>query len=266
MKGFLKYLFVVTVIFSAAHSMAQDESSAGGDKAADDSHKGHSHKKIDKNDPKYKEYIEQKVNAYEKYKKDMKEFEESDEFNKNILSSDLEFDINVGDPNAPIKIVEYASLSCGHCKNFHKNVFYNLKKDYIDTGKVYFKYRHYPLNGSAVKGALIVECAPEANQQATLGALFKGQGQWAFAKNESQLIDRLQTIALIAGLDKEEFSKCYGDEERQKRLLELMKKANKELKVDSTPTVFINGSRYLKSRDYDTFKAHIETILPTPAE
>ncbi len=212
-------------------------------------------------DRKYKEYVKKKVHDHETHIKETEDFEKSDKFNKALLEQKLDFDVNIGNPDAKIHIVEYASLSCGHCKQFHETIYYPLKKDYIDTGKVYFTYRHYPLNGSAVKGALIVDCVVPENKQIFISALFKGQPQWAFAKNEAQLIDRLGTASMIAGLDKEQFQVCYDNAERQDKLLELMKQANQELNVQSTPTIFINGEQYNKARDYATFKAYIESYL-----
>lgn len=268
-KTFKHSLVIASLLIATPFTANSEENKAAENAAAKateevktkNPHAGHVHKKIDKNDPKYKEYLEQQVKKHEERRRKIKEFDESDQFNKSLLSENLKHDVNLGSDAAPIKIVEYASLSCGHCKRFHEKVYYPLKKEYIDSGKVQMKYRHYPLNGSAVKGAMIVSCSKNDNKAAILGGLFKGQGQWAFAKNEAQLIDRLQTVALIAGLDKDEFQACYDNDKLQDEILSDMKRANKELKVESTPTIFVNGVRYNGARDFETIKLHIDSLL-----
>lgn len=263
-----KYALVFVVLMSFSIAQAQD-AKVKEVKGVAEQVKGktenktprHSYKKWDKDSPEYKKYLKQQVEKQEKYKKSVKEFEETDSFNKALLTQNLDFDVNIGDPKAPITIVEYSSLSCGHCKHFYETTYSKIKKNFIDTGKVYFKYRHYPLNGAAVKGALVVSCASDDAKEAVLAGLFKGQAQWAYSKSEAQLIDRLQTAALIAGLGKQQFQKCYDDEKSQDRMLELMKQANKELNVDATPTLFIDGSTYLGGRGYDTMKIYLDKLL-----
>jgi protein-disulfide isomerase len=221
----------------------------------------HSSEEVDKDSEEYKEAVKQRVKAYEEYMDKIDEFDNSEDFQSQLLNQNLPMDINVGNADAPIKIVEYASLSCSHCKQFHEDVYYELKKDFIDSGKVFFKFRHYPLNGPALKAALVTDCAKESNKTALLGALFKGQSQWAYSKNESALKDRLKTISKIGGMTTPEFLECYGNEEKQDQLIELMKQASEGLKVTSTPTIFINGVRYVGSRDYEYFKKVMDETL-----
>lgn len=209
--------------------------------------------KADQPEGDYKEKVEAQVKAYEDYEKKVRGFEKSGDFKVDLLSKDLPYDVTIGDKNAPVKIVEYASLSCIHCKEFHDNVYYKLKADYIDKGKVYFKYRHFPLNGHALKAATLVGCVSKMEKPAFVGALFKSQNQWGYVKNEAGLIERLKTISKIGGLDSNEFEKCYNDEKSQDKLLELQKDAAKGLNIDATPSIFVNGIRYLGSRNYEDF-------------
>ncbi len=209
----------------------------------------------------YKQKLAEQVKAYENYLKKIEEFEKSENFKKSLLTEDFPEDVNVGKKSAPIKIVEYASLSCVHCKEFHDKVYYNLKKDFIDNGKVYYKFRNFPLNGHAVKATLLTNCVPSESRAAFVGALFKGQSQWAYTKNEAGLIDRLKTISKIGGLTSEQFEKCYNDETAIKKLLEKQKQAIDGLKIESTPTIFIDGNRYLGSRNYEDFKKMLEAKL-----
>jgi protein-disulfide isomerase len=206
----------------------------------------------------YKEEVGKKVSEYEQYVSDVREFETSGEYAAKLLFQEKPFDVIIGDSNAPVTVVEYASLSCTHCKQFHDNVYYDLKKNYIDKGKVKFIYRNYPLNGPALKAATILSCVDKTTQAAFIGALFKGQAQWAFVNSEAALIDRLKTISKIAGMTTEQFNKCYDNEEIQEQILELMKEANQSLKVESTPTIFVDGIKYLGARTYEAFSKAVD--------
>jgi len=214
----------------------------------------------------YKADAASQVKEYEKFVNDVKDFEKSPKFNPKILDEDLENDITLGDPKAPVKVVEYASLTCIHCKAFHTEVFFDLKKNYIDTGKVYFKFRHYPLNASAVKAALMVDCADAKDKLAFISALFDAQSQWGYANSEADLMGKLQTITKIAGFSNEKFQQCWSDDKASKTILELQKRAYEELNVTSTPGIFVNGHRYLEGHDYPAMSKAIDAILAKPAD
>jgi protein-disulfide isomerase len=178
-----------------------------------------------------------------------------------MFTESLPNDIIIGEKAAPVKIIEYASLSCIHCKHFHDEVFYELKKRFIDTGKVQFTFRHFPLNAPAIKGALITGCAPEDSKQAFLGAFFKSQSQWAFMNNEGEMKDKLKTVAKIGGMDDETFDKCFNDNKKQDEILALMKRANEELGVETTPSIFIDGVRFDGARTIESFSEAINEKL-----
>ncbi len=201
------------------------------------------------------------ASSFEEYMKMVKEFEASDKFKPELLSEKLPQDFSVGNPDAKVKIVEYASLGCIHCKQFHKDVFYEVKKNYIDTGKVYFTYRHYPLNAPAIKAAVVMACVEEADKLAFMGTLFEAQAQWAYSKSEADLIDKLKTITKIAGITTDKFETCYKDEAVQGQILENMKKAYDQLFVTSTPSIFINGKRFMESREYEGVAKYIDGLL-----
>ncbi len=203
----------------------------------------------------------EQVKAYDAYLKQVSDFEGSDKFKPDLLSSKLPTDVTLGDPNAPVTIVEYASLGCVHCKQFHQEVFYKLKKEYIDTGKVFFKYRDYPLNAPALKAALVKDCLPEDQKLAYIGAMFESQSQWAFSKSEADLKDKLKTIAAISGMDKDAFETCYSNKDKQDAILASMKEAYDSLMVTATPAIFINGKRFTDSRAFEGFSKHINGLL-----
>jgi len=209
---------------------------------------------------KYKDKINAQVNEFDKYRSKLSEFEASDKFQRNLLYTNQPFEVTIGTPDAPLKLVEYMSLTCSHCKEFHENVYYKLKKELIDNGKLFMRVRHFPLNGSAVKAVMILDCVKPEDKMAFIGALFKSQPQWAFVQNESQLIDRMKTISKIGGLNDQQFETCYNDDKKQDEILMQMKTAAEGLMVDSTPSLYVNGTRYLGTRDYESFRKALDAM------
>jgi protein-disulfide isomerase len=209
----------------------------------------------------YKAAAQAQIQNYENFVKQVADFEKSEKFNPKLLEENLPLDLNLGDANAPVKFVEYASLGCIHCKEFHTNIFYKLKKDFIDTGKVQFKFRHYPLNAPALKAAMVMGCVAEADRLAYIGAMFDSQAQWAYSKSEADLKDKLKTMSKIVGVESEAFEKCYNDETVQTQIVANMKRSYDELMITSTPGLFINGKRFLDSREYETVAKHIKNLI-----
>lgn len=213
-----------------------------------------------------KDKLKESVEKYEKYKSKIAEFEQSDKFKSELLSEEQDFEVKIGNPEAPVTVVEYMSLTCVHCKEFHEKTYYDLKKNYIDEGKVFMKIRHFPLNGAAVKGVLVLDCVAEQDKQAFIGALLKSQPQWAYVKTEAQLIDRLKTVSKIGGLSEDKFNECYNNTKKQDELLSMMKEAAEGLLIDSTPALYVDGTRYLGAKDYDTFSKIIDGKLENSNE
>jgi len=150
-------------------------------------------------------------------------------------------EIALGPADAKVTVVEYASLSCGHCAAFHKNVLPELKAKYIDTGKIRLIMRDHPGNDRAAAGAMLARCLPADRAYPLIDALFKLQEQWAFVK-ESPL-PKLQEIAKQAGFTEESFKKCLSDDKLLKTINGNFEHALTTFGVRSTPTFFINGKR-----------------------
>jgi len=185
--------------------------------------------------------------------------------NKELLKQKLPFDIIYGEETAPVTIVEYASLSCSHCKDFYKNVFLAIKEKYIDTGKVRLVYRHFPLNLPALRGTELVSCMPsEEMKKRVLAALFKSQEEWAYAESEKAFLEKLGTIAKISGMSQEEFDKCLANKEQEDAILSEQVTAGKEVMIQGTPTIFINEEKYDGERSLEKVSAAIDNIL-TPS-
>jgi len=146
-------------------------------------------------------------------------------------------DMALGKEDAPVTIVEYSSLSCPHCAHFHRDVMPALKSDYIDTGKVRYIEREFPLNNAGLGGAVLARCVDPIRFFAFTDLLFSRQEDWAFKEDALQ---RLRIYAKQAGLTDADFEKCLDDEALQKKVLAVRERGEKE-GVKGTPTFFING-------------------------
>lgn len=143
----------------------------------------------------------------------------------------------IGNPEAPIKIVEYASLTCSHCAHFHNDVLPQLKSKYIDTGKVYFEFREFPLNDPALKGALTARCLPADKYEGFVGLLFKTQEHWA---GNLDYMSALRQNAKLAGMSDATFDACHDKAELKTKMAETMQQAQDQWKISATPTFVIN--------------------------
>lgn len=147
----------------------------------------------------------------------------------------------LGDPNAPFTVIEYASLTCGHCRNFHTNSFPHLKKNYVDEGKVYFIFRDFPLDNLAFAAAMLSRCAPEDKYFDAIDLFFEQQKAWAYVPNP---LEGLQNMAKQIGFSEKSFEECLKNQEILDGLNWVRDRANKEFDVNSTPTFFINGEMH----------------------
>ncbi len=163
----------------------------------------------------------------------------------------------LGKANAPVTIIEYISLSCPHCADFHNKVLPELEKKYIETGKLRIVNRDFPLSESALKAAIAARC-DESKYYPMIKALFKTQKDWAYNNN---FVNIIKNIAQISGLKPDKFDKCMKDKELEDRILNSRLEAEKNLKVGSTPTFFINGKIYEKDKDFKSFEKAIEALL-----
>jgi len=150
----------------------------------------------------------------------------------------------LGDPNAPVTVREYFSLTCNHCAEFHKGTFQQLKSKYIDTGKLYFIYEEMPLNGPALYGSMIARCLPESRYPEFVSLLLNTQAQWAFG---GDFRAELQKNAALAGMSEDEFNTCFENEELRTAIAENIDASAQAWKISSTPSfVFNDGERILR--------------------
>lgn len=174
------------------------------------------------------------------------------------ISSD---DYTLGDKNAPIIMVEYASLSCPHCAAFNRESFGRIKEKYIDSGKLLFVFRNFPLNQPALTGAMFASCIGKNDNEKyfkTIKNLFKTQDAWAF---DSRFEKRLEALAKLEGMSEQDFQKCINNEELKQNILTQRIIAAKSLNLKSVPSFFINGELSSGYVDYVTLEKLIEKKL-----
>jgi protein-disulfide isomerase len=146
-------------------------------------------------------------------------------------------DLVQGKEDAPVTIIEYASMTCPHCAAFHKAVYPTLKSKYIDTGKVRFIFREFPLDEVAVAASMVARCAGGDKTMALIDVLFNSQDTWAVR----QPIPPLTQIAKQAGFTQKSFEECLANQKLYSDIVAVRERASKQFKVESTPTLFING-------------------------
>ncbi|MEL6965118.1 MAG: DsbA family protein [Pseudomonadota bacterium] len=164
----------------------------------------------------------------------------------------------IGDLNAPVTIIEYSSLSCPHCANFHNNTYPELKKRYIDTGKVRMIFRDFPLNQPAVLATVVAHCGGSERYVGFIDVMFKTQATWA---QSHDTVSELKKLARLGGLREEQVDACLNDQSLVDRILKGRLAWQQEHKVQSTPTFVINDEVYPGNRSIDEFAAIIEPLI-----
>lgn len=166
-------------------------------------------------------------------------------------------DAILGDPNAPVTIIEYASLSCPHCAHFHAEVLPQLEKNYIETGKVKFISRPFPLNEPALRAAQIAACAGKDKYHAFLKVFFSTQEKWV----SEDFKKSLTTLAGVGGMGQEQVDKCLADTAVEKAILISRQQGADTLKIESTPTFFVEGKKLEANHKYEELTKLIDPIL-----
>ena len=155
------------------------------------------------------------------------------------LAEDGAHDMILGDPDAPIEIIEYASMTCSHCAGFHADTLPDLKKHYIDTGRARLVFREYPLDHLALAVSALARCGGKDRFFGFIDVLFRTQEQWIQAEDP---IEELRTIVRAGGRDPALVDSCIDDETTVRLILEGMMEAQSTHNVRSTPTLVISGT------------------------
>ncbi|WP_339769349.1 DsbA family protein [uncultured Pseudosulfitobacter sp.] len=155
-------------------------------------------------------------------------------------------DMQQGNPDAPVTMIEYASYTCPHCANFNTGVYKQLKKDYIDTGKINFIYREVYFDGPGVWASLLARCAGPEKFFGITDLLYASQSTWANAggRDPVAISAELKKIGRLAGMDADTIDACMQDDEQAKKMVEWFKVNSAEHDITGTPSFVINGKTY----------------------
>ena len=169
-------------------------------------------------------------------------------------------DMALGPATAPVTVTEYASMTCGHCAHFNETVFPKIKSEYIDSGKIRYVFREFPLDIKAAAGSMLARCIAKDDAGkyfAVIDMLFKQQNDWV-SKNTTETLTR---IGKQAGLSQQAIEDCLKDQALLDKIAADQKFASEVLKVNSTPTFFINGEMVKGATSFEEFDKKIKALL-----
>jgi|TARA_Y100000782_G_scaffold52269_1_gene58188 protein-disulfide isomerase len=164
----------------------------------------------------------------------------------------------MGDENAPVTMIEYASLTCPHCASFHNEVLPEIKEKLIDTGKLKLIYRDYPLDGVALRAAAIAQCAGEDRYFGVLGMLFKSQMTWARSQDP---VASIKEVVRFAGMTGDAVDACIADQELIDGIVGSRMTGEQEFNVSSTPSFILDGELIEGSREAELFIEKVEDLI-----
>jgi protein-disulfide isomerase len=161
--------------------------------------------------------------------------------------------------NAKAVVKVFSSLTCPHCANFHQEVILQLKKNYIDTNLIKFEHHSFPLDLAALNAEKILSCFVDKEKKFNfLTQMYKKQKKWAIGSDINIINDSIKTIGKEIGLSNDSMDKCLSNKEIEDQILDERIKAQKEYKISSTPTIYINKKQYKGKHDYKLFKKELD--------
>ena len=176
----------------------------------------------------------------------------------NLLSDILK----IGSDSAKITVKVFSSLTCPHCASFHNKIFENLKKDYINKGKVKFEHHAFPLDLAALNAEKIVRCAPNPESKfKLLDKIYDEQKKWAVGSDINKINEILIKIGNESNIRESKLKICLDNEESQELILKERIDAQKEYNITSTPTIYINDKKYEDKHEFKSFKKQIDKLL-----
>ncbi|MBT4878624.1 MAG: DsbA family protein [Alphaproteobacteria bacterium] len=199
-----------------------------------------------------KKYDEAKAKQVESNKKPVSKLDI-----QNYIKSDQELDITEGEIGAPVTIIEYASYSCAHCADFYKNLYPQIKANFIDKGKVRFIFRDFPLDEPSLRASQLIHCMPDGKKN-MMKVLFESQTSWAYKKD---FPEKLENFAKIQGLTSDFFHACMSNKELEEQILEKRMSAFEAFNINSTPSLIINGQLYIGQKNWYEISEYITNLL-----
>jgi protein-disulfide isomerase len=165
----------------------------------------------------------------------------------------------LGKPDAPVTIIEYASLTCPHCAAFETETLPKIQKNWIDTGKAKLVYRNFPFDKPGLQAAMVASCAPPERYFNFIEVLFQQQAQWAAAQDPTAALAR---IAKLGGMSDQQFQTCLANKDLENKIVAQRLAGEKEYGVGSTPTFFINARKIVGAQEYEKFDEALQAASP----
>ena len=167
----------------------------------------------------------------------------------------------LGNPDAPVTITEFSSLTCPHCAEFHKSILPEIKKNYIETGKVKLVFSDFPLDELALRASMTARCVAPEKSFTIVDILFRTQETWVKMETPQENFER---VALLAGLSKEDFKACMDNQKLVDGIVEIRRRGQEKYNINSTPTfVFNDGAETIQgARPFEEFARVIDGLLP----
>ena len=169
-------------------------------------------------------------------------------------------EMTLGNPDAKVTVIEYASFTCPHCRTFSENVFPTLKAEYIDTGKIHFIYREVFFDKYGIWGAMLARCAGPMRYFGMVDLLYEKQPEWTATRNDAGIANDLRKLGLAAGIEQAQLDACMSDNNMAQALVAAYQRNAAADGIDSTPSFVINGKKYTNMA-YADFSALLDEKL-----
>tara|TARA_B100002052_G_C15818595_1_gene569427 strand:- start:756 stop:1355 length:600 start_codon:yes stop_codon:yes gene_type:complete len=179
----------------------------------------------------------------------------------NINSKEIH-GLKIGNPDAKIIVKVFSSLTCPHCADFHKKIFYKLDKEFIQTNVVRFEHNGFPLDLAALNAEKVLKCLDDPKKKLSfLSEIYEKQNSWTSGQDINSINSKLSKIAKNYDLNDDKINNCLISEKLENEVLENRINASKKYSIQSTPTIFINEEKYEGSHNYEEFRKAIKKLL-----
>ena len=180
-------------------------------------------------------------------------------FSKNeSINAKTDEEFFLGNKNAKIVVIEYASMTCIHCATFHKQVYPKIKKNYIDTNKIKFIFRDFPLDKQALFASVLAKCAPKDKYFNFVKLILTNQEKWI--SNDDTFMNKLRNIGKLAGLNENKINSCFKDEKMVDNIIRTRSIGEEKYNINSPPSLIINEKKY-SAMSYENFEKIIENLI-----
>ncbi|HTO42178.1 MAG TPA: DsbA family protein [Rhizomicrobium sp.] len=173
-------------------------------------------------------------------------------------------DRTMGDPKAPVTVVEYAAPTCPHCAHFNETVFPKLKVKYIDTGKVFYVFRVFPLSSVDLAVEALARCLPTESYFNFIDLLFKNQVTWDPEFQPLDVHEGILTVARMAGMGREQADRCMQDKTQLERASRVGQDGQTRYQITGTPSFVVNGKLHGGQYDWESLQKELDAVLKTP--